>query len=70
MNMVDFGYVVATALIVMIVVMRGYPLLRRFRPGPDNNWRNEAFVARELAQSWAENELSVGRADSAPVRYI
>ena len=31
MNMVDFGYVVATALIAMIIVMRGYPLVQRLR---------------------------------------
>ena len=31
MNMVDFGYVLASALIVMIVVMRGYPLVQRLR---------------------------------------
>ena len=31
MNMVNFGYVVAGALIAMIVVMRGYPLVQRLR---------------------------------------
>jgi len=31
MNMVDLGYALATILIAMIVVVRGYPLLQRLR---------------------------------------
>jgi hypothetical protein len=31
MNMVNLGYVIATALIAMVVVKRGYPLVRRLR---------------------------------------
>ncbi len=31
MNMVNLGYVVAMALIAMIVVVRGYPLVQRLR---------------------------------------
>jgi hypothetical protein len=39
---------------------------RRVRSGPHNNWRNEAFVAREATGSWTENECAVGREDAAP----
>jgi hypothetical protein len=39
---------------------------RRIRSGPSNNWRNEAFMAREAAGSWTENEWAVGREDAAP----
>ena len=31
MNMVQLGYVVAGALIAMIVIVRGYPLVQRLR---------------------------------------
>jgi hypothetical protein len=31
MNMVDLGYALATILIAMIVVVRGYPLIQRLR---------------------------------------
>ncbi len=30
-NMIEAGYVLGTALIVMILVMRGYPMVRRLR---------------------------------------
>jgi hypothetical protein len=39
---------------------------RRSRPGPDNNWKNEAFAARERTGSWVENETWVGHNDADP----
>ena len=39
---------------------------RRVRSGPTNNWRNEAYMAREATGSWTENECAVGRGDAAP----
>jgi hypothetical protein len=39
---------------------------RRARSGPDNNWRNQAYVAREMDGSWTENECAVGHEDAAP----
>jgi hypothetical protein len=38
---------------------------RRVRSGPQNNWRNEAYIAREASGSWTENECAVGREDAA-----
>jgi hypothetical protein len=70
MNMVDFGYFFALALIAMIAVVRGYPVIRRFRAKSGKDWPEDGFVLHDVAQSWSENELSVGRADSAPPRYI
>ena len=34
---------------------------RRIHSGPHNNWRNEAYMAREETGSWTENECAVGR---------
>ena len=42
----------------------------RLRPGRDNNWKNQAFEAREKAGSWSENEAAVGYEDAAPPSYI
>jgi hypothetical protein len=39
---------------------------RRVRSGPENEWTNEAYLAREAAGSWSENECAVGREDQAP----
>jgi hypothetical protein len=41
---------------------------RRIRSGPVNNWRNEAYLAREADGSWSENECAVAREDQAPPR--
>lgn len=30
---------------------------RRARPGPENNWLNEDFMAREAEGTWAEGSL-------------
>jgi hypothetical protein len=38
---------------------------RRIRSGPHNNWRNQAYMAREADGSWTENECAVGREDAA-----
>ena len=43
---------------------------KRKRSGPHNNWRNEAFVAREEGGSWVENDCAVGRNDAAPPSII
>ena len=43
---------------------------RRIYSGPQNNWRNEAYLAREAAGSWSENENAVGHEDAAPPSYI
>ena len=39
---------------------------RRVRAGPDNGWKNEAYMAREATGSWSENECAIGREDQAP----
>lgn len=64
MNMIDFGYVIALALITMIASVRGYPLVQRLRTEPLPRWLGVRHVVRE------ETELSVGRAESAPPRYV
>jgi hypothetical protein len=43
---------------------------RRIRSGPANNWRNEAYLAREADGSWSENECAVAREDQAPPARI
>jgi hypothetical protein len=43
---------------------------RRIRTGPENNWRNEAYMAREETGSWTENECAIGREDRAGSSYI
>ena len=68
--MVDFGYFFALALIAMVVVVRGYPVVRQLRAEARQDRAEQGFVVHDVAQSWSENELSVGRADSAPPRYI
>jgi len=30
---------------------------RRARPGPENNWQNEDYMAREAEGTWAEGSL-------------
>jgi len=70
MNMVDFGYFFALALIAMIVVVRGYPIIRQLRADARKDRPEDGFIVRDVAQSWPENEGRVGRADSAPPRYI
>lgn len=30
---------------------------RRARPGPENNWQNEDYMAREAEGSWSEGSL-------------
>jgi hypothetical protein len=39
---------------------------RRIRSGPRNNWGNEAYLARDEAGSWTENECAVGHENAAP----
>ena len=70
MNMVDFGYALALVLIAMIVIARAYPLVMRRRSGAEKDWSEEDYAASEVVPSWSENELSVGRADSAAPGYI
>jgi hypothetical protein len=38
---------------------------RRIRSSAANNWKNEAWLAREADGSWSENECAVGREDGA-----
>ncbi len=70
MNMVDFGYALALVLIAMIVIARAYPLVARRRVGAKMDRSEEEYAARDAVPSWSENELSVGRADSAAPGYI
>jgi hypothetical protein len=48
------------AIILTVVAMFGVAVwaiirpARRNRPGPDNNWRNEDYMAREADGTWAE----------------
>lgn len=70
MNMVDFGYALALVLIAMIVIARAYPLVMRRRADAERNRSEENYAAREAVPSWSENELSIGRADSAAPGYI
>lgn len=34
---------------------------RRIRSSAENNWKNEAWMAREADGSWSENENAIGR---------
>jgi hypothetical protein len=43
---------------------------RRIQSGPKNNWKNRAYLAREAAGSWSENECAAGREDAAPASII
>lgn len=60
------GGVAALALVVVAFVSAR----RRIRSGPKNNWKNEAFLAREETDSWSENECAVGRENAAPPSII
>jgi hypothetical protein len=71
MDMFEFGYFLALALIAMIIGVRGYPVARHLRSVPRSDWLKAGLVARQGTESWSENELSVGRANgAAPTRYI
>ena len=56
-----FGVIVA---VVAIVAFRS--LWSRRRSGPHNNWKNDAYLAREEAGSWAESEHAVGKENDGP----
>lgn len=55
----------AAALLVLLIGTFAVARRRR-RSGRHNNWRNEAYLAREATGSWTENECAVGRSDAAP----
>ncbi len=68
--MVDLGYWIAGALIAMVAIVRGYPLVKNYRAGMYDDWLRKGRTVREQAQAWTESELNVGRVEPAPVRYI
>jgi hypothetical protein len=43
---------------------------RRIRSSASNNWKNEAWLAREADGSWSENECAVGRDSGAPSSIV
>jgi hypothetical protein len=54
----------AAGLLLMIACF--WTARRRVRARPENNWTNEACIAREQAGSWSENECAVGHEGAAP----
>jgi hypothetical protein len=63
---VNFALLIGGAAILMLAIGAFAAARRRIRSGPSNNWRNEAYLAREATGSWTENECAVGREDAAP----
>ena len=61
-----FTVLALLALGLLVVIPVALVLRRRSRPGSDNNWKNEAFGARERTGSWVENETWVGHDDADP----
>jgi hypothetical protein len=62
---------IVAALILSFAVMKGFSTLwKKRRSGPENNWKNEAYVAREEEGSWVENDHSVASSDSAARSYF
>lgn len=47
------GVVAILAFVVWALAPHG----RRSRPGPENNWRNEDYLAREADGTWSEGSL-------------
>lgn len=63
--------VIVAALVMSFTVVKGFSVLwKKRRSGPGNNWKNEAYVAREEAGSWVENDHSVASSDSAARSYF
>jgi hypothetical protein len=56
---------IAGSAILVVTVGAFAAARRRIRSGPRNGWKNEAYLAREQAGSWTENECAVGREDAA-----
>ena len=56
-----FGMVVVTAFAVVGLFWRK----RRSRPGPENNWTNDAYAAREESGTWSESENAPGHDNRA-----
>ena len=62
-------YIAGIALLVLAVA--GLLLgRRRIRSSAENNWKNEAWMAREADGSWSENECAVGRESGAPSSIV
>jgi hypothetical protein len=59
---------ILAALAVLGIVWKGFGgLRRRWRSGSENNWVNEAYLARQESGTWAESELAPGNGrNSAP----
>ena len=55
------GLLLAIAVLVILISPR-----RRNRANAENNWKNEAYSARERTGSWVENETWVGHDDDDP----
>ncbi|MEA3051244.1 MAG: hypothetical protein QOG72_147 [Sphingomonadales bacterium] len=56
--------------IALLAVTAFVSARRRIRSGAANNWRNQAYLAREADGSWSENECAVSREDQAPPQQI
>ena len=63
-QIIGVGAVVTLALLSFVLARR------RGHSGRRNGWKNEAYLAREAAGSWTENECAVGRENRAPQTRI
>ena len=59
---------VAGSILLLVIVVKAFVSLKRGRSsGPNDDWKNEAYMAREQSGTWAESELAPGNSThSAP----
>jgi hypothetical protein len=68
---VNWCLATVAALIMSFAIVKGFSVFwKKRRSGPENNWTNEAHIARDEAGSWVENEHSVASSDSAARSYF